>query len=233
MNIRTPLGVLVAVLATSLAAAAQPATTSPSGNADAVANLPKPVAPMAIKGFRSARFGMKEAQVRAAIRNDFGANAKLSTAANAGEGTTALTVALASLDPGPGPAQVTYIFGASSKELIHVNVAWISADKPADAERSAMVRAGVELMAYFKSQFARPKAAAAGAASGVNGVVLYAAVDDAGASVEVKLDGVALARTVDDKTVASPKPAGPASLVISYARNALHPDIKTIRTGAF
>ena len=78
-----------------------------------------------VTGFRDARFGMTEAEVRAAVKKSFAVkDADIKTTANPTEGTTLLIVRVDSLDPGPGPATVTYIFGNKSKKLIQVNVVW-------------------------------------------------------------------------------------------------------------
>jgi hypothetical protein len=226
---------VAAVIAAAISAPTASAQTTPPEPSVAVAgeDLPKPPPPMVIRGFRSAHFGMNEAQVRAAIQKDLGSSSKITTAANVAEGTTALVASVPKLDPGPGAARVTYIFGTSSKGLIHVNVAWASSEKPTDAMRQAMIQGGLQLIAYFNGQATRPKAAAGGAAAGSNAIVMYGAVDDAGASVEVRVEGIAFERTVDGKTVPSPPPSGPASLIVSYGRSVLNPDIKTIAPGMF
>src|SRR5438132_784735 len=83
-----------------------------------------------VTGFRDARFGMGEPEVRAAITKSLGVKATdLTSAANPVEGTTVVTARVASLDPVPGPAQIAFIFGYSSKKLIQVNVIW-GDDKP-------------------------------------------------------------------------------------------------------
>src|SRR5215475_575592 len=65
-----------------------------------------------VTGFRDARFGMTEAEVRAAVKKPFAVkDADIKTTANPTEGTTLLIVRVDSLDPGPGPANITYIFG--------------------------------------------------------------------------------------------------------------------------
>src|SRR5262245_16713901 len=78
-----------------------------------------------VTGFRDARFGMTEPEVRTAIKKSFLVkDADIKTGSNPTEGTTLLTVRVSSLDPGPGTATVTYIFGNKSKKLIQVNVGW-------------------------------------------------------------------------------------------------------------
>jgi len=76
-----------------------------------------------VTGFRDVRFGMTEAEVRAAVKKSFAApDADIKTSTNPTEGTSLLVVRVGSLDPGPGPATLTYIFGNKSKKLIQVNV---------------------------------------------------------------------------------------------------------------
>ena len=72
-----------------------------------------------VSGFRDARFGMTEAEVRAAVKKSFAVkDTDIKTGANPIEGTALLIVRVDSLDPGPGPATITYIFGNKSKKLI-------------------------------------------------------------------------------------------------------------------
>jgi len=78
-----------------------------------------------VAGFRDVRFGMTEPEVRAAATKAFALKpADIASATNPVEGTSVLTVKVASLDPAPGPARVAYIFGYASKKLIQVNVIW-------------------------------------------------------------------------------------------------------------
>jgi hypothetical protein len=83
-----------------------------------------------IAGFRSARFGMNEDQVRAAVARDFKDQATLlQTARHPDPRYSVLVLPLPALEPGPGPAGVTYIFAAQEHKLVQVNVLW-SMDKP-------------------------------------------------------------------------------------------------------
>jgi hypothetical protein len=93
---------------------------------------PAPATPVAasakaafhIKGFRSAQFGMTQDQVLAAIATDFKIPAdKVQITTSAQERTVVLTVTVDVLDPGPGPAIVAYIMGASSHKLARIGVA--------------------------------------------------------------------------------------------------------------
>lgn len=166
-----------------------------------------------IKGFRSAHFGMSEAEVRAAIARDFPAQAAhvQHTDFPTG-GVRALVLPLPALEPGPGPAGVTYLFGAGERKLMQVNLLWTTGAKPADAERSRLLTAGVQLTEYFRVMAWRPKAATMGVPLGANGLVLFSGIDPKDAMVEVSVTGVAI-RGKDGASVA---PEGPAKLRVAY-----------------
>src|SRR5437016_5118723 len=105
-----------------------------------------------VTGFRDARFGMTEPEVRAVVKKSFAVkDADIKAAPNPAEGTTLLTVRVNSLDPGPGPGTITYIFGNKTKKLIQVNLGWgeDAQNKPADAD--AIIGAGGRLERYFQS----------------------------------------------------------------------------------
>src|SRR5262245_63465003 len=60
-----------------------------------------------VTGFRDARFGMTEAEVRAAVKKSFAVkDADIKTSANPTEGTTILIVRVDSLDTSPGSATI-------------------------------------------------------------------------------------------------------------------------------
>ena len=241
------LGAVSASLAQTPAAKPPTAAKPPAPAAASAAKIPaKPAAapklPDAaaasdyeIKGFRSAAFGMTSAQVRQAIATDFGAAAKITDNANPAEGTTALQVTVDHLDPGPGAAQVTYIFGATSKTLAHVNVVWVLQGEPTTEQRAAIITAAIQLTNYFQTLPTPPKATAGVTPTGPNGLLMFAAVDKKGAGVEVAADGISYQANAaaDGKPTASPAPKGPAVLRVSYIANAANPDIFRIKPGAF
>lgn len=215
--------------------AAQPkAQTTP-------APTPKPTPPAApaapgaaldIKGFRSATFGMTPAQVKAAITADFGAGTKLQEGVNATDGTQFILATLDHLDPGPGPAQIGYVFGATSRTLAIINVGWSTGAEPTEQQRAAMAQAGEQLAAYFR-QGPAPAKTAGIRAVGANGLQLYAALDSKNSGVGVVVDGVSYSATGGDKPITSPPPKGPATLRLTYALNATNPDVKTLKPGSF
>jgi hypothetical protein len=181
-------------------------------HAQAVPAAPADKALHEITGFRSARFGMNEDQVRAAVARDFKDEAALlQTARHPDARYSLLVLPLPSLAPGPGPAGVTYIFAVREHKLVQVNVLW-STDKPADADRARMATAGAQLADYFRALHWRPDAATMGVPLGPNGLVLFSGIDAHKAMVEVSLTGVSLRGKDGNATPAD----GPVKLRVAY-----------------
>ncbi|MGZ3313302.1 MAG: hypothetical protein ACXU8Q_03995 [Caulobacteraceae bacterium] len=205
--------------------APQPAAAAPTAPAT-------PASALDIKGFRSATFGMTPAQVKTAIAKDFGAGARLQEGANA-DGTQFITTQLDHLDPGPGAAQVGYVFGAASKTLTNVNVVWSTPGEATEPQRLAVAQAGEQLVSYFRSGPAPAKASNGVVPFGTNGLLLFTGIDRKNAAVQVMIDGVEYKSTGGDKPVASPPPKGKATLRLSYALDIDKPDVRTLKPGSF
>ena len=183
-----------------------------------------------VVGFRSAHFGMDAAQVRSAIAKDFKpVPDSMSMLKNPAENTQVLVLRVAELEPGPGPASISYIFGAKSNRLMHVNVVWKTGETPSNEARNKIAAAGMQLTNYFQSLSWKPGASALGLPNGANGVVLFVGSDPNNAGVEVRVSGVA---TYGAGSVAT-KPEGAAQLILSYVADIKNPDIATIKPGAF
>jgi hypothetical protein len=198
---------------TSFAAAMLLALGTGAAHAQTAPAAPADQALHEITGFRGARFGMDEDQVRAAVAHDFKDYAALLQPARHPDARYSLLVLpLPSLEPGPGAAGVTYIFAAKEHKLVQVNVLWSTSDKPTDADRTRMSAAGVQLADYFRALRWRPNAATMGVPLGPNGVVLFSGIDAHKAMVEVSLTGVTL-RGSDGKVA---RANGPVKLRVAY-----------------
>lgn len=227
------------VVALLLGAALQVASPSwaqqPAGGPSAPKPAPAKTAKPAyeVKGFRSAAFGMTEADVRAAIIKDFGVKAEdIHLTSNALERTTALTVSLPSLDPGPGPAVIAYILGYQSKKLIQVNVVWARSSKTEKIDTGPYIVAGVQLVNYFSEFGWRDGKMVLGMATGPNSLALFAAEDDKTGAVQVVADGVTLQRKTEGGRIeATPQPANGVSLRVSYIANRTAPDVFRLKGG--
>jgi hypothetical protein len=187
-----------------------------------------------VTGFRDARFGMTEAEVRAAVKKSFVAkDADIKTASNPTEGTTLLIARVDLLDPGPGPATITYIFGNKSKKLIQVNVAWgeDAPSKPTDA--NAIIGAGTRLERYFQGFNWRKDTTRVGVPVGENTVVLFAGEDEKKGAVRLVVDGIKYQMNREGGPTTSPDPKGPPKLVINYIADRENPDVAKIEPGKF
>jgi hypothetical protein len=188
-----------------------------------------------VNGFRSATFGMTKEAVMGAITRDFGIPpAKVTPGQNDVEQTTSLSVAVPTLPPGPGAAKVTYVFGATQRVLMHVAVQWVTSDKLTDAQRHAIVTAGLQLVNYFRSYSWKDGRVAVGVPAGPNSVVLFAATDASDGGVQVSAEGIQFERVQGAAVERSPPPpTGPAALTVAYTANSKSPDVYLIPEGKF
>jgi hypothetical protein len=238
---------LLALAATGLAAAT-PAVAANSGasrakpaTAQTAAAEPQaaPKAPSAsvagkvyeVKGLRGATWGMTRDEVLADIKKDFGAGlTEVKTLDNPADGTSALAATVSKLAPGPGPATITYIFGKTSKQLMHVNVVWLVPGDVTVMQRDELLRSGLKLVDYFKGYSWANHLAVGGVPVGPTSVVMFFAKDAAGGMLEVRADGVPFKRA--DGAMSQPK-SGPARLRISYGQTATSADTAKIAPGLF
>jgi hypothetical protein len=189
-----------------------------------------PAAPSApaefrLTGFRSANFGMTADQVRQAIRKDFSLGPdKIETADNAVERTQILAVTVNDLLPNSGPAQVAYVIGFRTKQLVQVTVTWGGAVNPQLAPASAVELARM-LQGYLAGVGYRPDSVATNLGQADGSIVVFRGDDAQGRRTIVVLGGVAAPE--------GQKPAGPPVLQISYIRDPQTPDVFQIRKGDF
>jgi hypothetical protein len=132
--------------------------------------------PATIEGFRNARFGMSEEQVRQAVRKDFPAVAtKLTSAVHPSEKTTVLSIGVVDLLPNTGTARISYIFGYRSKKLIQTNVVWASEGSAASHE--AIVATANTLRDYFTPQNYKPDSVIANRQLADNTIIVFRGSD--------------------------------------------------------
>ena len=183
--------------------------------------------PAAVDGFRSARFGMNEEQVRQSIQKDFpGAGGKLKPATHPIEKTTIFALTVPDLLPDSGTARLSYILGYRSKRLIQVNIAWTS--ERTEASDEAVVGTANGLREYFSAQAWKPDSVVTNRQIADNAMVVFRAADQEGRTVYLRLTGSA-ATAKNDKT---PRPP-PLTLELSYISDPLHPDVFKIAKGQF
>lgn len=165
-------------------------------------------APFRVQGLRHARFGMTEAQVRAAVAQDFGAGAVIQPIDLPEPGKHALKLDLLRLDPAPGLAHIYYVLGADGR-LCAVNIGWETTSTPTADERRAMINGALRLQRYFHDQPAKPLLWNDGGILGHGTILLYHAEDGTGGIVELTVAGVPAAGQPEGAT-------GPAQIKLSY-----------------
>jgi len=206
-------------------AQAQPAQAQPAPQAQAQAPAPESVA--ALEGFRSARFGMTEAEVRAAIRRDFPQAAeRIASEQTPVERTQVLTVNVPNLIPDAGTARVSYILGHQSKRLIQVTILW---GPPADptARPEALVNAAEALRQHFAALAWRAGSVAGGVALADGSTLVFRGLDAEGRMAQLQI----LPAAVPPNAAANaPRPFG---LRLAYVADPLNPDVFRLQRGQF
>ena len=215
--------------ATPLAAAEQPAAPEQRGAA------PQPSqetsAPAKVEGFRSAHWGMTEAQVKAAIHKDFNIPAdKLQAEENSSERTTVLPVTVSDLLEGTGKARISYILGYSTKKLIEVNIVWGNTIDP-QAKPERIVAAANQLRTLFLSSGYDSQTVASNVATADGSITVFQGQDAD--------KHMTLLRLASTPARASPKnakaeAAGPTVvLLLSYMLDPRNPDVYRLKKGQF
>jgi len=209
-------GLLLVAPAAALAQAAAPSDQAPTAP------------PVVIDGFRSAHFGMTEAEVRKAIEADF----KLTGSAvrpgdNAVERTHVLSITVPDLVPDSGKATVDYVFGFKSQRLIEVNLAWSAATDPAN-KPATLLHTGATLQAYFQGETFPAGQSVANAMLANGGLLLFRGTDPAAHTVVLLLSGPVKQDTKEHQAQMTP-----TVLSLVYAADAAHPDVFRLQKGAF
>ena len=183
--------------------------------------------PAQIEGFRQARFGMSEEQVRQAIRKDFpGAAAKLTVAVHPSEKTTVLSLSVTDLLPHTGNARRSYILGYRSKKLAQINIVWTSDGTAAGDE--TVVGMANSLRDYFTSENFKPDSVIVNHQLAANAILVFRGSDEQKRTVLLVLSGVAASARSEDK-----KEPPPLTLELSYIEDPAHPDVFKIGKGQF
>lgn len=211
-------------IALALPAAAQsPASTTPPAPPPAAA-APK-TATVHIDGFRSAKWGMNEVEVKAAIASEFRIPAdKLKGEANLNERTTVLAITVPNLLEGAGTARVSYIFGYQTKKLIEVNIVWGTPVDP-QGNPEVVVAAANQLRDLFLTQGYDPATIVANAKANDGSIIVFSGQD---ADKHTTL--LRLMQTPGNEKAKQP---ATTTLFLSYVLDSKNPDIFRLKNGQF
>ena len=203
---------------------ATPPATAPTAPAG------EPTAETSVDGFRSARFGMTEVQLRAAIKSDFKlADAAIKVATHPVEQTRVLQIAVRDLVAAGSETQVHYVLGFRSKTLIQVNLLWTAADT-AGVEVAAAVAGALRDLFVSQGQSGRFKkdSIVLNARAPDGSVVVFRGADEKNHTVQL------LFASAQTAPAAAGKPAGVGAQVrLMYIQSVDNPDIQRPRSGQF
>jgi hypothetical protein len=180
-----------------------------------------------VDGFRSAKFGMTQDMVRAAIKAYFNLSSVAFVAGtNAAERTQLLTITVPDLLPGGGKAQVSYVFGYSSKALIQVGISWSAAIDPT-VDAAKLYADSDVLVAHFTSEGYVPATIRTGVVVD-NGILLFRGEDSQGHTTILLMQG-----QFSGGADSTQKVLKPTNLALLYAADSKSPDIFKLDPGTF
>jgi hypothetical protein len=188
-----------------------------------------------IPGFRSANFGANEAEVLAAITQDFGvAEADVKREYNPLEKTHALIIQVTDMIPESGTARIAYILGYKTNGLIQVNVVW-GAPVVENPDLQQLATTGNILQRYFIEQRYVADSIFTNRVLADKSVLIFTGSDQDGHQVTLTLGG-ANPQTGEGEAAAAEAPAADAQrafLRLSYVASPGSPDVFKIAPGAF
>lgn len=212
------------------AGAASAGSGAPAAGATSTAAAETPAgedkAAKAIDGFRSAKFGMNEADVRAAMTKDFNAKPDaIKIQDNASELTRSLLLSVPEQLPNGGTAELSYVFGYKSKSLIQVGAVWSKGTDTAMTPEKLFSNANI-LRAHFMGEGFKPDSIAVNMPV-AGGIVMFRGSDAKDRSVILLLQGTFENKENNQRVLT------PTSLLLFYVADAKSPDIFKLPPGQF
>lgn len=195
--------------------------TAPAGASNVVS-----AAQANVEGFRSVKFGMSEADVKAAIMKDFGVKADaIREQPNPGERTKVLVVKVPDLLPGGGAAEASYVIGYQSKKLIQVSISWSKAIDDKMTPEQLFSNSSV-LRSHFVGEGFKPDTVATNMPIN-GGILMFRGSDAKDRTVMLILQGT-LAQGKDNQRILTP-----TALLLFYIADAKAPDVYRLPPGSF
>ena len=189
-------------------------------------NKAAPVTSAHVAGFRSAQFGMADAEVRSAIVKDFGVDpSAIKASTNLAERTGVLTVRIPDVLPDGGQSDVSYIFGYKSKKLIQVDVLWSKTTDPKMTPERLLAN-GDSLRDYLQTAGYNPASILTNTRVAA-GILMFRGSDADSHTTALILQGVA---SNNDK---QPNAFIPTGLLLFYLSDPSNPDVFKIAPGKF
>jgi hypothetical protein len=190
-----------------------------------------------VEGFRSAKWGMGETEVKAAIAADFNIPIdKLKVDQNVNERTSLITVQVPDLIEGAGIARISYILGYTTKKLIQVNIVW---GTPVDAQvkPEGVAAAANQLRDLFASAGYDPATIVSNARASDGEVIVFEGQDADKHTTLLRFLSVQQPTEKEQKDPKDAKkdklPAPVTALFLSYILDSKNPDIFRLKKGQF
>ena len=220
--IAAPLGAL---------AAAQPASPAKEEQPAAPVARSESGEPFQVDGFRSAHWGMTDAQVKAAIRKDFNiAPEKVQSEENPSERTTVMTVTVGDLLEGAGKARVSYILGYANKKLIQVNIVWGTTIDP-QVKPDRIVAGANQLRALFLGYPYQADTVASNVPTADGTITVFQGQDAEKHMTLLRL--VSTPAPPPPKNAKGEAPGPTVVLFLSYVLDVRNPDVYRLKKGQF
>jgi hypothetical protein len=179
-----------------------------------------------VTGFRSARFGMTEAQVRPAIEKDLKLRPdEIRSEENKAEQTQVLEVRAPDVLAGGGTANVSYVFGFKSRTLIQVGVSWSKATDDKMTPEQLFSNANI-LRSHFLEAGYKPDTISTNMP--VNGGLLMFRGSDAQERTTVLVLQGTFSQGENNQRVLTP-----TALLLFYIADAKSPDVYRLPPGSF
>jgi hypothetical protein len=205
------------------------AAISPIGSGAARAQEPPKYQ---VTGFRGARFGMTEAEVRQVAREAFGVDdGRMMLASDPATGATKLIVHVRELEPGLGVGRVEYLFGHRQHRLFQVNVVW-GLDSNPQLDNSEMLAAAMRLQGYFLGFDWAYGRVQIGVPLDERAVRLFGAVDRDSGAVTVMVENVRYGLLGGNVRLV-PEVSVPTIVIVTYMDQARAGDMRTLSQREF
>ena len=178
-----------------------------------------------VSGFRSARFGMNERDVKKAIKNDFGVGKnKITRIVHPNEKTVSLGIKVPKLLRESGPAKVFYILGYKTRRLIHINLVW---GRPVakNPDPESLVAVANQLRNHFMQKKYQKEGFALNNRLAEGVILVFQGKDRNGRAARLLLS--------NPKSKNDEKVGGNISLTLSYIEKPDYPDVFRIKEGDF
>jgi hypothetical protein len=206
------------------------AAVSPVGSGAALAQEPPKYQ---VTGFRDARFGMTEAEVREAAKKTFGVDdGRMMLTTDPVSGDTKLIVHVHELEAGLGVGRVEYLFGYRQHQLFQVNVVWGRDTNPL-LDNGNMLAAAMRLQGYFLGFDWAPGTIQIAVPLDERAVLLFGGADRNNGAVSVVVEDVLYRRRGDGNVKLVPETSVPTIVTVTYMDQARAADMRTLSQREF